>query len=105
MLHSPSAIDPPEVCVAPAYPKYFFAIVGFGSKQAFDVERFDGDARHGEGLYVRLQAVEGFAVGGEQQIDLVGATPSAVPLTLRYSDAKGANGAAALRQTTLLLTP
>ncbi len=42
---------------------------------------------------------------GSGRIELVGAAPGVVSLTIRYSDAKTASGTPLLRQTTMLLTP
>jgi hypothetical protein len=42
---------------------------------------------------------------GSGRIELVGASPSAVTLTIRYMDTKSSTGASAVRQTTMTLVP
>jgi hypothetical protein len=42
---------------------------------------------------------------GSSRIELVGASPSAVTLTIRYIDTKSSTGASAARQTTMTLVP
>ncbi len=42
---------------------------------------------------------------GSGRIELVGASPTAVSLTIRYTDAQSSTGASAVRQTTMTLVP
>ena len=42
---------------------------------------------------------------GSGRIELLGATPSVVTLTIRYTDTKSSSGASVVRQTTMTLVP